>query len=146
MDAAISILYAVSSITNTDYLYLNVIERGIQLDSLHRLFTSEFGYYALATAVASLLASQFTVYHQKTFVEQRIIVQGLILALHLYGSWAFYPFAQLTPHLVAAASLVPLYLLKKEVDEIGLLPEEAPENGGIATSRHFRATKVTKTT
>jgi hypothetical protein len=40
-----------------------------------------------------------------------------------------------------------LYQLKKEVDQIGLLPEEIPdENGGVVSSRHVRTTKVTKTT
>lgn len=145
LDAVISIFYAVSSITSTDYLYLNVIERGIQLDNLHRLFTTEFGYYALASAIISLLASEFTVYHQKIWVEQRLIVQALIFALHLYGSYAFYPFAQFVPHVIVLVSVIPLYQLKREVDQIGLLPEEMPdENGGVITTRHFRTTKVTK--
>jgi len=147
LDAVFSILYAVSSIASTDYLYLNVIEHGIQLDNLHRLYTAEFGYYALASAIISLLASQFTVYHQKIFVEQRIIVQALIFLLHAYGSYAIYPFAQVVPHFVALISLAPLYQLKREVDDIGLFPEDLPdENGGVVTTRNFRTTKVIKTT
>ncbi|KAI6209781.1 hypothetical protein M3Y96_00257000 [Aphelenchoides besseyi] len=145
-DAVVSLLYSVTSIPSSDFIYKNVIEHVIQLDSLHRLITAEFGYLALCTAVVSLLAAQFSVYHQKTYVEQRIITQAIIAALHVYGSYAIYPFAQFFPHYIAIASFVPLYFIKQEVDKIGVLPDELPdENGNVSIGARVR-TKYTKQT
>jgi hypothetical protein len=150
LDAVVSILYAVSSINSSDYLYLNVqrplelqIEHGIQLDSLHHLFTAEFGYYALATGIISLLAPQFSIFHQAAFVEMRFIVQALIFGLHLYGTAFIYPFAQFVPHAVCLLTLPTLYQIKKDVDE-AILPEDIPEEDGaigLGNARPFRQTK-----
>jgi len=140
LDAVVSILYAVASINSSEYLYLNVIPHGIKLDSLHHLFTAEFGYYALATGIISLLAPQFTIFHQKAFVEMRFIVQSLVFFLHIFGSVAIYPFAQFVPHAVCLLTLPTLYQIKKDVDEASL-PEDLPDQDGGVVTTHFRQTK-----
>ncbi|CAD5230652.1 unnamed protein product [Bursaphelenchus okinawaensis] len=139
-DAVISFLYAVASIGSSEYLYENVIKHEIKLDSLHRILTHEFGYYALGSGITSLLAAQFSSVQIKHYACQRVLTQFLIVAIHASGYFHFYYHAVFSPLIVALVAIVPIAVAS---DKIKRQDQGIGDANGTIKEYSFRKTVKT---
>uniref|UniRef100_A0A1I7SL90 Transmembrane protein n=1 Tax=Bursaphelenchus xylophilus TaxID=6326 RepID=A0A1I7SL90_BURXY len=114
-DAVVSFLYAVASIGSSEYLYENVIKQEIKLDSLHRILTHEFGYYALGAGITSLLAFQFSPVQQKHYAFQRLVTHAITIAIHASGYFHFYYHAVFSPLIIALLTVYPIVIVTDKI-------------------------------
>ncbi|KAH7728949.1 Protein C03A3.1 b [Aphelenchoides avenae] len=120
------------------------IRREYSLDGLHKMFSRQFGVYSLGIAMVSLLAADFAIHHQKHWVFQRILTQGLILLLHVYGYWGIsvYSPSHVGPFMIALfyiTFLLCIYFQVKRQEEDAI----RVEGDGEVRTRVLSASKKT---
>jgi hypothetical protein len=131
-DSALSFIYAFTNFAFPNQILKLVIKNRFLLDGAHKLFSRQFGCYMLFSAIVSLLGSHFTVQHQKNYLLQRILTQGLIIALHAFGHFVLgiYDLSHITPFVVAVlyeSLLTTLYYkIHRQEEEY-----DVDENGGV---------------
>lgn len=84
-DAAIAFSSAFFNYAFAEQVLKVSIRREYAIDGIDVMFNREFGCQALAIAITSFVASQFTVRHQKNYILQRIATQALVFVLNIYG-------------------------------------------------------------
>ncbi|KAH7728901.1 Protein C03A3.1 b [Aphelenchoides avenae] len=114
LDAVLQFCYALFNFAFPNQILRLIIRREYSLDGLHKMFCRQFGVYSLGIAIVSLLAADFAIHHQKHWVFQRILTQGLILLLHVYGYWGIsvYSPSHVGPFMIALFYITFLLCIK----------------------------------
>ncbi|KAI1709229.1 hypothetical protein Ddc_13941 [Ditylenchus destructor] len=145
VDSAASFIYAFLTYGFPAYLIKFVTRREYNVDLHHELFEREFACHSLVPAIISLVATQFPVNHQKSYIIQRIVTQSIIFGLHFFGHFVLgiYNVSHLAPLLVSGFYISLLICIYIRVNN-ELQTEQASELNGPHASTTYTVKKTTK--
>ncbi|TKR80340.1 hypothetical protein L596_014426 [Steinernema carpocapsae] len=133
LDAGMAFVYTLFNYAYPAQVLKLVFKREIALDTIHKLFGRQFGVWALFAGIVSIAAPNFSVNHQKAYVSSRVMTQGLIFLLNVFGHWGgetIYSHNHISPFMISGfyiTFLLSIYYKLKRTAESETPAVEDPE-------------------